>query len=116
MTLTKEELKQKSLGKVAENIKRILSNLQIEGEFDKLHLPYFTVTEAQMKGPDYAKIFISTYDNKTEQAVKKLNEDKQTIRYELAQRLKVKTVPNIEFIPDNTYDKGKKIEELLNQA
>lgn len=102
--------------RMGEQIRRILSDLQIEGEFANLQLPYFTITEVKLKkGTDFARIYVSANSDIVDEITEKLNENKKFIRYQLAQRLTIKTVPDIRFITDETYEKAKRIEELLNK-
>ncbi|MDR1207535.1 MAG: ribosome-binding factor A [Rickettsiales bacterium] len=43
----------------------------------------------------------------------RLDSDKNAIRYELAQRMNQKYVPDIQFIYDDTLEKSEKIDQLL---
>ena len=65
----------------------------------------------------FSKIFVSVLgDNeKKTRIVKKLNDNKKTIRYDLAHQLKMRNVPELLFIVDEVEEKAEKILKLFKQ-
>ncbi|HEX2866231.1 MAG TPA: 30S ribosome-binding factor RbfA [Ignavibacteriales bacterium] len=86
----------------------------------KLKDPSFglvTVTNVRMS-PDLkiAKIYISVFEKENRQAVlNRLNEAKGLIRAELAHKIQVKFIPELDFYIDDTTDYVEKIEDLFKK-
>ena len=64
-----------------------------------------------------AKVFISVLGDKTKKSlvVKKLNENQKTIRYDLAHKLKLRTVPELMFIVDEVEERASRVLKLFEQ-
>ena len=64
-----------------------------------------------------AKVFVSVFGDETKRnhIVAKLNDNKKSIRYELAHSLKFRTVPDLIFIVDDVEEKAEKIYKLFEQ-
>lgn len=86
----------------------------------KLKDPSFglvTVTNVRMS-PDLkiAKIYISVFEKENRKAVlQRLNEAKGHIRAELAHKIQVKFIPELDFYIDDTTDYVEKIEDLFKK-
>jgi ribosome-binding factor A len=86
----------------------------------KLKDPAFgliTITNVKVS-PDLrvAKIYFSVFDKEKRQlALEKMNEAKAFIRSELAQRIKIRFVPELDFYIDDTIDHVEKIEGILKK-
>lgn len=67
----------------------------------------------------FAKVYLSIYNPKvkTEEVFKVVEDHKKQIRHTLAQRIrnKVKSIPEIAFYIDDSYEYSKHIEELLKK-
>lgn len=65
----------------------------------------------------FAKVFVSVLGEKEKKTkiVKKLNENKKTIRYDLAHALKMRNVPELNFIVDEVEEKAERIMKLFDQ-
>ena len=65
----------------------------------------------------YAKVYISVFGDadKKKSVVKKLNENQKSIRFELAHKLRLRTVPELHFIVDELEEKAEKIMKLFEQ-
>ena len=77
-----------------------------------------SVTEADV-APDLksAKIFISVYDPDTARAQRSfeiIKENAGFIRHELAQVMRLRTVPELRFIKDGSMEYGQKIDKILS--
>ncbi len=63
----------------------------------------------------YAKIYVSHLDlKKIDEAVKDLNDAKGFIRSSLAKKMDMYKVPELVFIKDDTYDKAKRIDDIIS--
>ncbi len=64
-----------------------------------------------------AKVYVSVLGDKSKKnmIVKKLNENKKTIRYELAHNLRLRTVPELTFIVDEVEERAAKVLKLFEQ-
>ena len=64
-----------------------------------------------------AKVFVSVLGDKSKKSliVKKLNDNKKTIRYELAHSLRLRTVPELIFIVDEVEERAAKVLKLFEQ-
>ncbi len=62
-----------------------------------------------------SKIYVSVFGDeaKKQKIVKKLNENKKMIRYELAHMVKMRVVPDLMFIVDDVEEKAEKIMKLF---
>lgn len=64
-----------------------------------------------------AKVFISVLGDKSKKSliVKKLNDNKKTIRYELAHSVRLRNVPELVFIVDEVEERAEKVLKLFEQ-
>lgn len=64
-----------------------------------------------------AKVFVSVLGDKSKKVlvVDKLNENKKTIRYELAHSVKLRNVPELLFIVDEVEERAEKVLKLFEQ-
>ncbi|MCX7861835.1 MAG: 30S ribosome-binding factor RbfA [Bacteroidales bacterium] len=66
-----------------------------------------------------AKVYLSIYhpQKKAEEIFHVINDNKKQIRHALAQRIKnkVKSIPELAFFIDDSYEYSKRIEELLKK-
>lgn len=64
-----------------------------------------------------AKVYVSVLGDKSKKTliVKKLNENQKTIRYELAHKLKLRTVPEMTFIVDEVEERASRVLKLFEQ-
>lgn len=62
----------------------------------------------------YAKIYVTVLDEaKKNSTMKALKEAKGFIRHELANRVDIRHIPELEFVYDESIAYGKKIEEII---
>ena len=62
-----------------------------------------------------AKIYVSVFGNEEKKnlVVSKLNENKKSIRYELAHTLKLRNVPELMFIVDDVEERAERVLKLF---
>ncbi len=88
---------------------------------DSLILPagcYVTVLEADVSpNAKNVKIFIDIFGQNEihDKIIKKLNEAEPHFRFQLAKKIDLRVVPELEFILDKTGDYAVKIESLIAQ-
>lgn len=103
---------------IGENIKRVMSEIFMKDDILSVPGSYITILEADVS-PDAknVKIFIDIFGNKDmhDKIIEKLNEAQSHFRHELAQKIALKSIPQIRFILDNTTDKARNIEDLIAQ-
>lgn len=92
----------------------------LEGELADPRIGLVAVNEVKL-GPDgkSAHIFVSTLEQdeaQSEQSLKGLQSARNYIRHELAQRLGLRTAPDLHFVLDRAEQYGGRIEELLKRA
>ena len=65
----------------------------------------------------FSKIYVSVFGDaeKKRLVVKKLNDNKKSIRYELAHMLKLRTTPELMFVVDDVEEKAEKIMKLFKE-
>ncbi len=103
--------------RVAENIKEELGWMVERGEIKDPRIGFVTFTDAEVsKDLRHAKIFFSTLGNAKERAgvADGLNSARGYIRTELGRRLRMKYVPEIEFVFDTSVEAGARISKLLH--
>ncbi len=64
-------------------------------------------------GMQFVKLFFYAHDKK-EETQKRLDDITKMVRFELAQKIDQKYVPEIRFVYDDTLERASRIEELLN--
>ena len=64
-----------------------------------------------------SKIYVSVFGNpeKKQNIVKKLNENKKSIRYDLAHGLRLRTVPELLFVVDDVDEKAERVLKLFKE-
>lgn len=77
-----------------------------------------SVTDVKISSDlSYAKVYISMVIIKNKNTtIQALNKAKGFIKSELSKRIKVRKIPDLEFIYDDSLDKGQKIEEILKRV
>ena len=103
-------------GEFRKEISSIISN-QLRNKFPELSA-IISVTEADV-APDLksAKVYISVFDTNNERAANSYNIIKENagfIRHELAQVMRLRTVPELRFHNDESMEYGAKIDKILN--
>jgi len=104
-------------GRINEIVQRNLSEIILY----KLKAPitqFASVNEVRVSDDySYCKVYVSHIDpNKADELVSYLNHNKGKIRTLLAQTLSIYKTPELSFLKDETYEKGKKIDDLIDKA
>ena len=104
-------------------IERIGSNLVKEisyilaNEVKDNDIKFVTVTDVKVTNDlSYAKVYFTVLDNeKRKTTLEALNSAKGFIRRELADRVDVRHIPELEFVFDESIEYGKKIENIIDK-
>lgn len=101
---------------IGENVKRIMSEIFLREDILTVPGSYITILEADVS-PDAknARIFIDIFGNEKihEKIVEKLNQMVPFFRHQMAKRVTLRVVPEINFVLDRTQQKALNLEELL---
>ena len=103
-------------GELQKAIADVVSNRLNNPELDGLIISIIDVDTA----PDlsFAKVAVSVLstDETKNLVVAELNKAKNFIRREVMRMIRLKTMPDLLFSVDNSYEKGQKIIELINKV
>ena len=100
-----------------------LNNMFVEEISKILHqeikdrdINFVTVTEARITNDlSFAKVYITTMDDDREKVLKALNKASSYIRTMLCDRVKIRKMPEIHFVYDESIEYGKKIEDIIER-
>ncbi|MDI3530902.1 MAG: ribosome-binding factor [Candidatus Atribacteria bacterium] len=110
-------MKEQRPKRVAELIKREISKILLSQTSDP-RLKRFTIVRVEVS-PDlkFAKIFISSpfAEANSEEQFKALQKALGFIKRELSKRLVIKSLPEIQFVPDSTLEKAFQVVELIKR-
>lgn len=106
--------------RVADEVKRLTAEI-IRTELDDPRVPVFTsITDVTVSSDfNYADLYVSVLaqdKDKQVEAVEALNSAKGFLRKTLSQRLKLRVTPELRFHLDDSFDKGQRIDEILEQV
>lgn len=100
--------------KIASKVQMLVAEiLQRNFSDDKLISGVSIVGSEAHGGMQFVKLFFYSRENK-EATKKRLDEITKMVRFELAQKIDQKYVPEIRFVYDDTLERANRIEELLN--
>jgi ribosome-binding factor A len=104
--------------RVGAQLQRELSSL-IHDEVDEPGLGMVTVQEVRVvRDLSHAKVFFTVMDNvlSREECAKRLNQAAGHLRWLLGQELKLRTVPKLQFVYDESVEQGERLASLIEQA
>ena len=93
---------------IAKNIREI-----VQFELNSEKIDFLTITNIEVSSDySYAKVYVSFFTNPSKN-LESLNKVKGFVRSSLAKRLKLRRVPEISFVLDNSFNEEKHLNELL---
>lgn len=105
--------------KVGDEMRRILADL-IRNEMKDPRIPLMTsVTEVVVSGDlGHAKCYISIMGTAEEQkaCLSALKKATGFLRSELGKNMRLRIMPELQFILDDSIERGNKLDQLINQA
>ena len=113
----KNNIKSQRQLRVGQQLKHLISEVIALGDFqnEKIRGIPITVTEVCVS-PDLKKanIFVISRDNK-KSFIKYLNEENYIFKKEIAERLQLRFVPQLNFSFDNAFEYANKINKILKE-
>ena len=108
----------KRMSRVDAEVQKALAN--IISKFDDIDFATSLISVMKVETTSdfsFAKDFVSVLGEKEKKTriVKKLNDNKKTIRYDLAHSLKMRNVPELMFVVDEVEEKAERIFKLFEQ-
>ena len=104
--------------RVSERIHHEISDL-LHNEIRDPRVAYVTVTDVEIS-PDLhlASVFVSTLGDREarDSALAGLESASGYIRRELAQRLRMRVTPTVRFVPDESWERGARLDALLDKV
>jgi len=104
--------------RVAELIKREAADILENDLNDPRVSGFISVTDAEVT-PDlsFARIYVSVLgpDEEAERVLKALEHAAPFVRRQLAPRLKLREMPEIRFVRDDSMERGARVDELLRK-
>ena len=103
--------------RVSAQLRRELGTLVHEA-VRELGLPSISVSDVEVtRDMAHAKVWVTALQpERSNEAVKGLREAAKDIRYALARAVKLRHVPELHFVYDESLDRGEKIDRLLSQV
>ena len=106
------------MNKVNSEIQKYLA--EIISKFDDIEITTTLVSVMKVETTSdfsFSKIFISVFgdDEKKKRIVKKLNDNKKTIRYDLAHKIRLRTIPELTFVVDDVEERAERVLKLFEQ-
>lgn len=95
------------IDRICEDIKREISNILLNIKDPQINHRILTILKVHLsRDLSFAKVYISSMDGLegTSVVVKRLNVAKGFIKKNLALRLKIRKIPDLEFIADNSIE------------
>jgi ribosome-binding factor A len=103
--------------RVAAQLRRELGQL-VHDAVREHSLPSVSVSDVEInREMEHAQVFVTALQSeRAKEALAGLKDHAREIRYKLAQRVKMRHVPELHFHYDDSVDKGERIEQLLKSA
>lgn len=109
----------KRINRISEEIKKVLSEILLNGLKDPRVTSMTTVTEVKVtRDLSYANVYISVLGNKKEkeESLKGLQNAKGFLRSEIGKKIDLRHVPEPVFHLDETLEHASRIEQLIKKV
>ena len=101
--------------KLASDIQRYISEI-IQFELKNINVGMVTVTRVKVSDDNsWAKVYVSFLDKDREARLENLRDAKWMVRSALAKKLTIRKTPDINFVLDDSYQKGEHIEAIIKE-
>ena len=88
----------------------------IHEEIKDKEIGFVTVTDARITNDlSFAKVYITSLNDNREKVLNSLNKASGFIRSLLCDRVKIRKMPEIHFVYDESIEYGKKIEDIIER-
>ena len=104
------------IDRIASNIVKEISYI-LAYEVKDNDIKFVTVTDCKLSSDlSYAKIYVTVLDiSKKDTTLKALKDASGFIRHELAERVDIRHVPELEFVYDESIEYGNNIENIIRE-
>ncbi|MCL2772461.1 MAG: 30S ribosome-binding factor RbfA [Oscillospiraceae bacterium] len=103
------------LNRINEEMLREMSQIIRSIKDPRVNSGFVTITHCDVSGDlKFAKIYFSVLNGDAAEVKKGLISAKGYIRHEIAERLNMRSTPEITFVSDDSMEKGAKISKILN--
>lgn len=100
--------------RIASKVQTLVAEILRDNFTDDKFLSGISLSGAESHGGlSFVKLFYYTRTDDVKAVQKRLDQVMKIIRFELAQRLDQKFVPNLRFVYDDTLERADRIEKLL---
>ena len=88
----------------------------IHDELKEKDINFVTITDVKITNDlSFAKVYFTSLDDDRKKVLNALNKASGFIRSELCNRVKIRKMPEINFVYDESIDYGKKIENIIER-
>jgi len=102
--------------RIAQQIQRELAEL-LRLQINDPRVRLVTITGVEVaRDFSHAKIFFTRLDGKHDEALQGLDHASGFIRSQLAHSLKLRVMPQLHFVYDESVERGSKLSQLIDQA
>jgi ribosome-binding factor A len=103
--------------RVAGQLRRDLAKL-IQREIKDPEVGFVSLSDVEVtRDLSHAKVFITVFEpEKAEESLKALRRASTFLRHRLGQELRLRHVPELHFVHDDSVEKGSQIDELIAKA
>ena len=109
----------KRINKISEEVKRCLMDI-VQNKIKDPRIPTLTsISHVEVtRDLSFAKVYVSIFadDIKKQKALQGLESAKGFIKKELAREVKLRVMPELIFINDDSIEKGLKMDKLINEV
>src|SRR5512146_1212751 len=102
--------------RIAQHIQRELAEL-VRLEINDPRVKLVTITAVEVANDySHAKVFFTRLDGKNEEAKQGLERAGGFLRSQLARSLKLRIMPQLHFVYDESVERGSRLSQLIDQA
>ena len=109
----------KRINRISEEVKRTISNI-VQNELKDPRIPSITsISHVEVTNDvSFAKVYVSVLGNDfdRDEAVEGLNSAKGYIKKELSKRVKLRAMPELIFIKDDSIERALELDKLIDEV
>lgn len=109
----------KRINRISEEVKRTISDI-VQNELKDPRIPSITsISHVEVTNDlSYAKVYVSVLGNDfdRDEAIEGLNSAKGFIKKELSKKIKLRAMPELIFIKDNSIEKALELDKLIDEV
>lgn len=104
------------IDRIADNIQKELSYI-LQFEVRDSDIRFVTITDVHVTNDlSFAKVYFTILkEDKKKETLKALKDARGFLRKELATRINIRHIPELQFVYDESIDYGKKIEDIIER-